>query len=186
MPCTLMSMMSESLLPSACEVDITGLLSMYILQLAGESPAHFWIGTTITATIRTSAWCSIAAISPNRSSISPRMDFNEIIGSVLGKDRSWGTVGGTIKKGSATFCRMATDDVEGKIRGYVGEGDFTDDPLDTFGGVGVLAVPRLQQLLQFICLEGFEHHVATCFSQTASAVHEALTRYLGWDVHHHQ
>jgi L-fucose isomerase-like protein len=38
-PCTLMSMMSESLLPSACEVDITGLLGMYILQLAGGTPS---------------------------------------------------------------------------------------------------------------------------------------------------
>jgi L-fucose isomerase-like protein len=32
--CTLMSMMSESLLPSACEVDVTGVASMYALQLA--------------------------------------------------------------------------------------------------------------------------------------------------------
>ena len=37
--CTLMSMMSESLMPSACEVDITGLLAMYVLQLASGSPS---------------------------------------------------------------------------------------------------------------------------------------------------
>ena len=35
--CTLMSMMSEQLMPSACEVDITGVLSMYALQLASNS-----------------------------------------------------------------------------------------------------------------------------------------------------
>ena len=34
--CTLMSMMSENLLPSACEVDVTGVASMYALQLASE------------------------------------------------------------------------------------------------------------------------------------------------------
>ncbi len=38
-PCALMSMMSESLMPSACEVDITGLLGMYILQLASGKPS---------------------------------------------------------------------------------------------------------------------------------------------------
>ncbi|MEO8071468.1 MAG: fucose isomerase, partial [Acidobacteriota bacterium] len=38
-PCTLMSMMSESLLPSACETDIAGLVSMYILQAASGQPA---------------------------------------------------------------------------------------------------------------------------------------------------
>ena len=29
-PCTVMSMMSENLIPSACEVDILGTLSMYV------------------------------------------------------------------------------------------------------------------------------------------------------------
>src|SRR5262249_2657374 len=38
-PCTLMSIMSESLLPSACETDIAGLLGMYVLQAASERPA---------------------------------------------------------------------------------------------------------------------------------------------------
>ena len=34
--CTLMSMMSTKTMPSACETDITGLLSMYALELAAE------------------------------------------------------------------------------------------------------------------------------------------------------
>ena len=36
--CTIMSMMSESLMPSACEVDVTGVTSMYALQLANLTP----------------------------------------------------------------------------------------------------------------------------------------------------
>lgn len=36
--CTLMSMMSNQLMPSACETDITGVVSMYALQLASYSP----------------------------------------------------------------------------------------------------------------------------------------------------
>ena len=38
-PCTVMSMMSNELLPSACEVDICGILSMYALALASETPS---------------------------------------------------------------------------------------------------------------------------------------------------
>ena len=34
-----MSMMSENMLPSACEVDVTGTLSMYAMQLASGSPS---------------------------------------------------------------------------------------------------------------------------------------------------
>lgn len=38
-PCTLMSMMSNTLAPSACETDIAGVVAMYALRLASESPA---------------------------------------------------------------------------------------------------------------------------------------------------
>ena len=37
--CTSMSMMSENLLPSACEVDVTGVLTMYAMQLASGTPS---------------------------------------------------------------------------------------------------------------------------------------------------
>ena len=56
-----------------------------------------------------------------------------------------------------SFARFSTDDFEGRIVGYVGEGRFTDDPLSTFGGAGVVEIPRLQELLHYICRNGFEH-----------------------------
>ncbi len=84
-----------------------------------------------------------------------------------------------------SFARFSTNDREGTIHGYVGEGEFTDDPLDTFGGAGVVRIPNLQNLLRYICERGFEHHVAANFSTSASAVREAAVRYLGWSVHRH-
>jgi len=74
-----------------------------------------------------------------------------------------------------SFARFSTDDTSGKMRGYVGEGRFTDDPLNTFGGAGVVEIPHLQRLLRFICERGFEHHVAANLSTVASAVQEAAT-----------
>ncbi len=38
-PCTVMSMMSNNLLSSACEVDICGIVGMHALQLASETPS---------------------------------------------------------------------------------------------------------------------------------------------------
>ena len=85
-----------------------------------------------------------------------------------------------------SFARFSTRDATGKMRGYVGEGHFTDDPLETFGGAGVVEIPRMQELLRYICENGFEHHVAATLSNTAAtAVHEAASRYLGWDVYWH-
>jgi len=67
----------------------------------------------------------------------------------------------------------------------VGEGRFTDDPLATFGCRAVVEVDGLQRLLKHVCREGFEHHAAVNGASVASAVGEALTRYLGWDCHEH-
>jgi L-fucose isomerase-like protein len=86
-----------------------------------------------------------------------------------------------------SFARFSTDDSAGKMRGYVGTGRFTNDPLETFGGAGVVEIPRLQQLLRYICENGFEHHVAANLNETAgAAVYEAAKNYLGWDMHRHE
>jgi L-fucose isomerase-like protein len=71
------------------------------------------------------------------------------------------------------------------MRGYVGQGHFTNDPLETFGGAGVVEIPEMQKLLRFICREGFEHHVAANFSHTGDAVMEATSNYLGWNMYQH-
>jgi L-fucose isomerase-like protein len=49
----------------------------------------------------------------------------------------------------------------------------------------VVRIPNLQQLLHYICENGFEHHVAANLSSVAGAVREATSRYLGWKVHAH-
>ena len=72
------------------------------------------------------------------------------------------------------------------MRGYVGQGRFTDDSLETFGGAGVVEIPRMQTLLRYICEEGFEHHVAANLSSTAPAVYEAAGKYLGWEMYTHR
>jgi L-fucose isomerase-like protein len=67
----------------------------------------------------------------------------------------------------------------------MGEGEFTDDPLSTFGGRGVVKIEGLQDLLYFICENGFEHHVAVSKSSSADIIYEAFDKYMGWDVYYH-
>ena len=69
------------------------------------------------------------------------MDYQEIIAGTVGKENTFGTCVGLIKPETMSFARFSTDDTAGKIRGYVGEGTFTDDPLNTFGGAGVVEIP---------------------------------------------
>jgi L-fucose isomerase-like protein len=57
--------------------------------------------------------------------------------------------------------------------------------LDTFGGYGVVRIPRLQELLARICEDGFEHHVALAQASVAPIIAEAFVKYLGWSVYLH-
>ena len=96
-----------------------------------------------------------------------------------------GTCVGRVKPGPMTFARISTDEIEGKITAYVGEGEFTDDALETFGAVGVVKINRLQELLQLLCRKGFEHHVAVSQSLVGKILFEAMYNYLNWDVYYH-
>jgi L-fucose isomerase-like protein len=184
-PCTVMSMMSDSLLSSACEVDVCGVIGMHALQLASETPSALLDWNNNYGNDPNKAVCFHCSNLPKHFFKDVRMDFQEIIAGTVGKDNTFGTCVGRVKSGPMSFARFSTDDVNGKIRGYTGSGRFTDDPLETFGGAGVVEIPGLQKLLRYICEQGFEHHVAANFSSVASTVHEASVRYLGWDMYAH-
>jgi L-fucose isomerase-like protein len=184
-PCTIMSMMSNQLLPAACEVDVCGTLSMHALALASETPSALLDWNNNYGNDPDKAVCFHCSNLPKHFFQDVRMDFQEIIAGTVGKENTFGTVVGRVKPGAMSFARFSTDDTAGAIRGYVGEGAFTSDSLSTFGGVGVVQIPRLQQLLRYICENGFEHHVAANFSTSAAAVHEAAVRYFGWPMYWH-
>jgi L-fucose isomerase-like protein len=185
-PCTLMSMMGESLAPSACEVDVTGLLGMYILQLAGGTPSALLDWNNNYGSDPDKAVLFHCSNLPKSFFSESKMDYQEIIAGSVCKDNTFGTIVGRIAPAPATFCRTTTDDTAGIISAYVGQGRFTDDKLATFGGYGVMEIENLQDLMQYICRMGFEHHVAVNLSQKADAIAEALDTYMGWEVYRHE
>ncbi len=184
-PCTVMSMMSENLLPSACEVDTMGTVSMYALTLASETPSALLDWNNNYGDNPDKAVCFHCSNLPKHFFKDVKMDFQQIIAGSVGKDNAFGTLDGTVKAGAMTYARFSTDDFAGKITGYTGEGRFTDDPLNTFGGAGVVEIPKMQELLRYICENGFEHHVAANFSEVSGVIHEAASKYLGWAMHRH-
>lgn len=185
-PCTLMSMMSNMGLSSACEVDIMGTVAMHALAQGSGKPSALV------------DWNNNYGEDPDRGVIfhcsnlpkdlfesPPTMDFQEIIAGTVGKENTYGTIVGRLKAAPFTYLRVSTDDAAGRIRAYVGDGVLTKDPLQTFGGYGVVHIPNFQRLLRHICEQGFEHHVAINPGQFARPMREALERYLGWPTYLH-
>ncbi|MGB9206167.1 MAG: fucose isomerase [Terriglobales bacterium] len=184
-PCTIMSMMSNNLIASACEVDVCGTIGMHALALASETPSALLDWNNNYGDDPDKAVCFHCSNLPKHFFQDVRMDFQQIIAGTVGKENTFGTCVGRVKAGAMSFARFSTDDTAGVMRGYTGEGAFTDDPLNTFGGAGVVQIPHLQRLLHYICENGFEHHVAANFATVADAIHEATTRYLGWQMYRH-
>lgn len=183
--CTIMSMMSEQMLPSACEVDIAGVVGMYALQLASGRPSALvdWNNNYGGDPEK----CVLFHCGNWAKEFLPdiRIATAPILGTTLGEENTFGALEGRTDTGPMTFGRVSTDDQSGKICAYVGEGEFTADPLNTFGSRAVVKVRDLPRLMHIICQNGFEHHAAMNRSHCAAAVAEALGRYLGWETYHH-
>ena len=183
--CTLMSMMSDQMMPSACETDITGVVSMYALQLASNFPGAL------------ADWNNNYADDPDRcvlfhcgnwaKSFVPGSEIKTapLLGTTLGEENTYGAMAGRAAAGPMTYARVSTDDINGIIRAYTGEGELTNDPLDTFGHRTVVHTPNLQKLLAYLCNNGFEHHVAMTMGSVAGALDEAFTNYMGWENYYH-
>lgn len=185
-PCTLMSMMSNNLLPSACETDMIGMIAMYILQLAAGEPSAIVDWNNNFGEDPDKAVIFHCSNLPKHFFEDFKMDFQEIIAASIGKEGTFGTVVGKLKSGPLTYLRVSTDDLRGRMRAYTGEGEITSDKLESFGGYGVVRIPAMQNLMHHICHHGFEHHVSVNRSHYARAVVEALQNYKGWKVYHHQ
>ncbi|WP_221028738.1 L-fucose/L-arabinose isomerase family protein [Actomonas aquatica] len=184
--CTSMSMMSEAMNPSACEVDVTGVLTMYAMQLAAGSPSALvdWNNNYGADPDK----CVLFHCGNWAKSFLPDVKVLNapILGTTLGVENTWGALDGRTPAAPLTYGRITTDDTTGRIRAYVGEGQLTDDALATFGNRAVAQVPKLQKLMRHVCENGFEHHVVMNASRTASVLQEAFSRYLGWEVYHHE
>ncbi len=183
--CTSMSIMSENMLPSACEVDVTGTLSMYAMQLASGSPSALvdWNNNYADDDEK----CVLFHCGNWAKSFLPDIQISNapILGTSVGVENTYGALDGRTPAMPLTYGRISTDDPKGIMKVYVGEGVLTDDELKTFGNRAVAKINNLQGLMQYVCRNGFEHHVVMNASKTAGVLKEALGNYMGWEVYEH-
>jgi len=183
--CTSMSMMSENMLPSACEVDVTGTLTMYAMQLAGNSPSALvdWNNNYADDDEK----CVLFHCGNWAKSFLPDIQIGTapIIGTSVGTENTYGALEGRTPASPLTYGRISTDDCKGVMKAYIGEGELTNDALNTFGNRAVAQINNLQGLMQYVCRNGFEHHVVMNASKTAGILKEAFENYLGWETYQH-
>ena len=130
-----MSMMGDKLMPCACEVDIAGVVAMYALVLASGNAAALIDWNNNYGDDRNKCVAQHCSNYP-RSFVGREIEVST-------PERAWATrwarnaasarIKGKVAAGPMTYLRFSTDDVNGRIRGYVGDGEFTDDPFNMSG-----------------------------------------------------
>lgn len=185
--CVTMSMMGEKLMPSACEVDVAGTISMYALALAAETPSAILDWNNNFAEDRNKVVCTHCSNYP-KSFFQSEIEIGslDVLGTVLGSEDTFGAVKGKVAAGNMTYFRVSTDDTKGIIKTYLGEGVMTDDPYGMDGGIAVCEIPNLQNLMKFMCKNGFEHHVAMVRGNVSEILEEAIGNYMGWEIYTHK
>ncbi|MHB1375924.1 MAG: L-fucose/L-arabinose isomerase family protein [Candidatus Humimicrobiaceae bacterium] len=185
--CLPMSMLGEKGIPMACETDVAGAVMMYAMNLASDSPSGYLDWNNNFRQDRDMCinfHCSNFPKSFMNSEIA--ISNLDILGNSIGYDICFGACKGQAKAGPMTYGKISTDDVWGTIKAYFGEGEFTDDPVKSGGGFAVCKVPNLQDLMDYMCKNGFEHHVAMNRGNYAKVLNEAFENYLGWEVYWHK
>ena len=186
-PCVTMSMLGDKLIPAACETDIAGAVSMYALTLASGKASALLDWNNNFAEDRNKCVCTHCGNYP-KSFVQNNLKLGPlgVLGRTLGKINTFGAVYAKVTSGPFTFFRISTDDPKGCIKAYLGKGQITDDPYGMDGCIAVTQVDNLQQLMKYICKNGFEHHVAMCRTDVVDILNEAIETYLGWNLHVHE
>ncbi|MCL1819678.1 MAG: fucose isomerase [Oscillospiraceae bacterium] len=186
--CLAMSMMGEKGRPSACESDVTGAVSMLAAQLAADNPAALMDWNNNIRDDRDTCIALHCSNFPKSFFNSSELEIGclDVLGGVLGKDKCFGACKAQAAPGPMTFIRITTDDTRGIMKAYVGEGEFLAEHIPTKGGTANCRVEGLQELMKYICKNGFEHHVCFVRGHAADVLVEALENYMGIEVFRHK
>lgn len=184
--CTTMSRFGDEGMPSACEADIMGTLSMHAAMLASDSPAGLadWNNLHNDDDELVNVWhCGVFPGAFARTPV--KLGVQEIIASsgAATYEDSEATIEFVAKENPLTLTRV-TQSPEGALQAVVAEGRIEDNPAETFGAYGWCRIPNLQALYRDVLLRHFPHHVGITQGHVGNVLWEAFGNYLGASVYH--
>lgn len=182
-PCVVMGTLNDLGLAAACEVDLGNAVAMKALHLASYEPVGLldWNNNYYDEEDK----CILFHCGPMPASLMEgkgRVTDHAILMNSVGEGAGYGCNVGRIKPMDFTFGSLMTD--EGRVKMYLGEGRFTSDPIpeNFFGVAGVAEIPKLQDVLLHVGLNGHRHHVSITAGRCHKPLVEALGHYLEFDI----
>ena len=106
------------------------------------------------------------------------MKYQKIMARNLPEEVTQGTLEGDIMPGDITFFRLQST-ADTQLRAYVAEGEVLNVPTQSFGAIGVFAIPEMGRFYRHVLLEKTSPpHGAVAFGHFGKALFEVF-KYLG-------
>ena len=180
-PCVLLSELNDRGIATSCEIDLTSAISMRAMQLASEQPTAVldWnnnYGDAEDKLILFHCGSCAQSLMTKKGTVTSHKMFDK------GDPGSgWGTNEGRIRPFKTTISNCLT--VDGKIKIYASEAEFTDDPIEDayFGCAGVCQIPNMEDKMIRLARGGFKHHTCVGVGHMKDILKEAFTTYLGYE-----
>ncbi|MDR1604705.1 MAG: fucose isomerase [Gracilibacteraceae bacterium] len=196
-PCYVNSRLAGQGIPAACEVDVYGALSEYIGLCVSETPTTLLdINNTVPASLYDQsvkgkhrarlAETFMGFHCGNTCSTflkNPHMGYQRIMKRELEPDTAEpditrGTLEGNIKPGDITFFRLQSA-ADTRLKAYIAHGEVLDADCESFGGIGLFAVPEMDRFYRHVLIaKRYPHHGAVAFGRHGKALFEVF-KYLG-------
>jgi L-fucose isomerase-like protein len=159
-PCYVNSRLAAQGFPVACETDLYGALSEFILSVATEMPPTILdINNTVPQEMYESHKKALEGYKQNDLFMGfhcgntpachlkePEMRHQLIMKRALEPDGepdiTRGTLEGQFKPGAVTLFRLQSTS-DGILKSYIAQGEVKDIDPQSFGGIGVLAIPEM-------------------------------------------
>lgn len=197
-PCYVNSRLASTGIPVACETDIYGALSEYIITCATNMPATLLdINNTVPRDMMEHNRAKFPGYqlndlfmgfhcgnTPKSCMRNAAMKYQLIMHRLLEPDKepdiSRGTLEGTIRPGDVTIFRLQST-ADCSLRGYVAEGEVVDvDPM-SFGGIGIFAIKEMGRFYRYVLIgKRYPHHAGVAFKHAGKVLFAAL-KMLGVD-----
>ena len=192
-PCYVNSRLAGRGIPVACEVDLYGALSEYMVQCATLKPATLLdINNSVPADMAEGAGLKVEDLhmgfhcgnTCSECMADCKLNYQVIMNRLMEDggtpDITRGTLEGMIKPGDTTLFRLQSSG-DCHLKSYIAEGEFADLNPETFGSTGVVNIPGFYRFYRHVLVgKQFPHHGAYSRGKVGKILF-AATQLLGID-----
>jgi len=194
-PCYVNSRLTAQGIPVSCEVDIYGALSEFIgtvvsndtvtlLDINNSVPQDMYecsIKGNYDYTLKDTFMGFHCGNTAAGKLSFCEMKYQMIMARNLPEEVTQGTLEGDIVPGDITFFRLQSTS-DNILRAYIAQGEVLPVKTQSFGSIGVFAIPEMGRFYRHVLIEGnYPHHGAVAFGHFGKELYEVF-KYIGVPV----